>query len=245
MNTLIKVTCIDQVLTLENTPTVASGGLNEDYVEFSFCSKWDGLEVTAVFWRDEKNAYHVLLDEANCCQVPPEVTAEEGLIHFGVFGVNAAGKQRTSNVLTYRVEKGAITTDTKPSDPTPEIYQQLLTQYAEIVAMYNSKADKVTGAAAGNFAGLDAEGNITDSGKKPTDYIYLIVGATEPTECPVLWFNTSSIPPEVDVDNLLLTLGEDDETVSAELEVGDVYGVDNATVNTEPTEQGVYDFKIL
>ena len=49
MNTLIKVNCIDQVLTLENTPTVASGGLNEDYVEFSFCSKWDDLEITAVF----------------------------------------------------------------------------------------------------------------------------------------------------------------------------------------------------
>ena len=34
----------------------------------------------------------------------------------------------------------------------------------------DAKADKVTGATAGNFAGLDADGNLTDSGKKATDF---------------------------------------------------------------------------
>lgn len=33
-----------------------------------------------------------------------------------------------------------------------------------------NKADKVTGATAGNFAGLDENGNLTDSGKKATDF---------------------------------------------------------------------------
>ena len=33
-----------------------------------------------------------------------------------------------------------------------------------------NKADKVTGATAGNFAGLDANGNLTDSGKKAADF---------------------------------------------------------------------------
>lgn len=33
-----------------------------------------------------------------------------------------------------------------------------------------NKADKVTGATAGNFAGLDANGNLTDSGKKVSDF---------------------------------------------------------------------------
>ena len=32
------------------------------------------------------------------------------------------------------------------------------------------KADKVNGAAAGNFAGLDSSGNLTDSGSKPADF---------------------------------------------------------------------------
>lgn len=35
----------------------------------------------------------------------------------------------------------------------------------------SSKADKVTNATAGNFAGLDATGNLTDSGKKASDFL--------------------------------------------------------------------------
>jgi hypothetical protein len=36
---------------------------------------------------------------------------------------------------------------------------------------YSSKADKVTGATSGNFAGLDSNGNLTDSGHKHSDYL--------------------------------------------------------------------------
>jgi hypothetical protein len=39
-----------------------------------------------------------------------------------------------------------------------------------IDSIENGKADKVTGATAGNFAGLDAEGNLVDSGHKHSDY---------------------------------------------------------------------------
>ena len=35
----------------------------------------------------------------------------------------------------------------------------------------SGKADKVTGATSGNFAGLDAEGNLTDSGSKASDFL--------------------------------------------------------------------------
>lgn len=35
----------------------------------------------------------------------------------------------------------------------------------------SGKADKVAEATAGNFAGLDANGNLNDSGKKPTDFV--------------------------------------------------------------------------
>lgn len=41
----------------------------------------------------------------------------------------------------------------------------------------SGKADKVTGATAGNFAGLDANGNLTDSGKKAADFE--VAGAAE------------------------------------------------------------------
>ena len=138
MSTIVKVRCTDQVLTFENTPVIASGGLEEDFVSFSFCGKWDGLGKTAVFWRSESDPYHVLLDEDDCCQIPPEVLMQDGVIYFGVFGVNAEGKQRTSEVLRYNIAKGTITEDTQPSDPTPNIYTQLMSYYAATRAEYEA-----------------------------------------------------------------------------------------------------------
>jgi hypothetical protein len=47
----------------------------------------------------------------------------------------------------------------------------------EVIAALNlstelaKKTDKVTDATAGNFAGLDANGNLTDSGKKAADFV--------------------------------------------------------------------------
>lgn len=41
---------------------------------------------------------------------------------------------------------------------------------AEVVDI-SGKADKVNGATEGNFAGLDANGNLTDSGKKASDFV--------------------------------------------------------------------------
>lgn len=134
MSTIIKVKCTDQVLTFENTPVIASGGLGEDFVSFEFCSKWDGLAKTAVFWRTEADAYHAVLDESGGCAIPPEVLTQEGVIYFGVFGVDSEGNQRTSDVLRYTVVKGVITEGTKPSDPTQDIYTQLLANYAEVLA---------------------------------------------------------------------------------------------------------------
>lgn len=45
----------------------------------------------------------------------------------------------------------------------------------------DKKADKVTGATAGNFAGLDANGNLTDSGSKAADFATAAQGAKADT----------------------------------------------------------------
>lgn len=41
----------------------------------------------------------------------------------------------------------------------------------DIAGLQTAKADKVTGATNGNFAGLDTNGNLTDSGKKASDFV--------------------------------------------------------------------------
>ena len=48
-------------------------------------------------------------------------------------------------------------------------------------AIEENKADKVTSATAGNFAGLDAEGNLTDSGAKAADFATAAQGAKADT----------------------------------------------------------------
>lgn len=156
MSTIIKVKCTDQVLAFENTPVIASGGLGEDFVSFEFCSKWDGLAKTAVFWRTETDAYHVILDESGSCAIPPEVLTQEGVIHFGVFGVGGDGEQRTSDVLRYTIVKGVITEGTKPSEPTQDIYTQLLAQYAEVRAVAVRAADEAAASAAAAKASQEA-----------------------------------------------------------------------------------------
>lgn len=133
MSTIIKLRCIDQVLTFDSTPLIASGGVEEDRVQVEFCPKWDGLVKTAVFWRNEKEAFHVLLDEDDSCAIPKEVIIDEGRIYLGFFGVSAEEKQRTSQVLAYNVVKGAITLDSAPDSPTVDIYTQLLARYDEVL----------------------------------------------------------------------------------------------------------------
>lgn len=41
---------------------------------------------------------------------------------------------------------------------------------SDITTLQSNKADKVSSATSGNFAGLDANGNLTDSGKKASDF---------------------------------------------------------------------------
>lgn len=129
--TEIKVSCIDQVLKITESPILASGGLSEVRVVFSFCEKWNGFEKTAIFYRDDEPVYYSILDENDTCIVPWEVCYEEGTFKFGVFGDKGVTR-RTSLEVKYKVKKGAITADTMPSDPTPAVYDQIMSLLGEM-----------------------------------------------------------------------------------------------------------------
>lgn len=128
--TIIQVACTDQRLTAISSPLVASGGRGEDMVEFEFCPLWDGFEKTAVFYRIPEVAYHAVIVD-NKCIIPHEVLRDEGAMYFGVFGAKD-DIVRTSEVLRYNISKGAITKGTTPSDPTPDIYAQILARLGAI-----------------------------------------------------------------------------------------------------------------
>lgn len=124
---VINVKCVDQTLTITNAPLISSGDVQTDTVKFDFCPLWSGLVKTAVFYRDEKDAYSVIVNEKNECIIPKEVLVDEGSFFFGVFGVKD-NTVKTSETVRYRVKKGALTEDTRVPDPTPDIYAQLLSE---------------------------------------------------------------------------------------------------------------------
>ena len=140
---VIRVSCADQVLKITEAPVVAAGGLNEVSVEFSFCQKWDGFVKTATFYRDEEEVYYAILDENDTCIVPWEVCFEAGTFYFGVFGEKDTIR-RTSNVVRYKVKKGAITSDMMPSDPTPGLYDKIAEEVAKMKEEVESTLDEAT-----------------------------------------------------------------------------------------------------
>lgn len=131
-HTIIKVKCTDQTLEITEAPVVASGGFNEDKILFEFCPLWDGFTKTATFYVTKEDVYTSEVDFENTCVVPHEVLENPGNIFFGVFGVKGDGTTRTSEVIKYKIVQGAITADTKPSDPTPDIYEQILARLNNI-----------------------------------------------------------------------------------------------------------------
>ena len=139
--TTIRVDCIDQRLFVAEGPVIASGGANEDEIQFDFCSLWDGFEKTAVFYRSETEVYRVLITWDRC-SIPNEMLTEEGLMYFGVIGVKD-DITRTSEILKYRITKGAILEGVEPGTPTPDIYEQIMSTLAEAIPLMENHEQRL------------------------------------------------------------------------------------------------------
>lgn len=122
--TLIKAKITDQSLEFTLKPMVASGGVNEDVIEFEFDELWDGFNTVAVFYRSKRDVFHIKI-VGNRCTIPSEVLRTQGVCYVGVMGVKD-NVTRTTNVLRYEIEHGAITAGVEPPEPTPSIYEQIL-----------------------------------------------------------------------------------------------------------------------
>lgn len=122
--TLIKAKITDQTLEFTLKPMVASGGINEDVIEFEFDELWDGFNTVAVFYRSKREVFHIKI-VGNRCTIPSEVLRTQGVCYVGVMGVKD-NVTRTTNVLRYEIEHGAITAGVEPPEPTPSIYEQIL-----------------------------------------------------------------------------------------------------------------------
>lgn len=148
--------CINHVISVVNTPDISSGNVNYDTVLFELCPNWTGFTKTAVFYRSEDEVYYQMLDSDNRCTIPKEVLREKGKIRIGLFGVKD-NTTITSDVVTYNVSQGAITTGLKPSDPTPDIYAQLIGQYSNLGAEIDLERKRIDEIVSGATADANAE----------------------------------------------------------------------------------------
>ena len=137
--TSIQVSCLDQRLIITSAPLIASGGRNEIEVLFSFCPLWEGFQKVASFWRDDGHVYSVLI-EGDRCVIPWEVLTDEGVFYFAVYGVKD-DITRTSHTVKYKIVQGAIFAEV--SDPTPEIYEQILSACQAVLAGLDDRFEAV------------------------------------------------------------------------------------------------------
>lgn len=137
----IMAKAIDQCLMLIDAPDIFSGDVNIDRLVVDFNSVWDGFTKTAIFYVSENEVYKMLLKD-NTCVIPQEVLKNKGKFYFGIMGVNG-DKVLTSEVITYRVGKGAITSNLIIPNPTPDIYEQIIGDYDEIKKLAKEWDEKV------------------------------------------------------------------------------------------------------
>lgn len=155
----LKLNCQNQSFEWETEPAeIMAGNIRIDDVTFSFCPLWDGFTKAAVFYKAGKaeEAVHILLDENNTCIIPPEVTDTQGLIYIGVLGVDNEGRQRTTEPFAFYFYEG-IPTESKPSEPTPDIYAQIVTLCNDAVNTANSVREDADNGAFNGKDGTDGK----------------------------------------------------------------------------------------
>ena len=131
--TIIKAKISDQELRITENPLVASGGVNETSIHFTFCEKWNGYIKTAVFADSNKQEwYDVMLDANDRAIVPALVTATRGRFFFGIVGIKDDIRY-TTKVVQYDVVEGAILSGEEPEIPQ-SIMDQILAEVARGVA---------------------------------------------------------------------------------------------------------------
>lgn len=131
LRTVIKCKVEDQTASLHSYPVVSSGGLKETEIQVTFSEHWERMVIKAVFIAPECKAYHADV-ENGVVVVPHEVTDKPGQIAFGFYGVNGDEVLRTSTMLRYNIAAGTMTGPSKPSDPTPDVYTQILAKLSSL-----------------------------------------------------------------------------------------------------------------
>lgn len=121
---------VDSVkITLTEDETLVAGSVGVHYAEFTFDESWENYAKTAVF-RNGNVTVEALVADGKC-EIPWEVLADAGLLYVGIRGELGDKQRPTLWAARKTVHDGAERGD-EAREPTPDIYQQLLAEIADI-----------------------------------------------------------------------------------------------------------------
>lgn len=128
MTTIYAITN-DQVLSATILPKVTCNNQNTVRLHVDFDKSWDGYAKSAVFYTSiDPTPYEKVLSSVGECNIPPEVLARAGHLYIGVKGLDSGTSQvKSSTMLCFKILPG--TPSMVVSDPTQNVYAQILTAY--------------------------------------------------------------------------------------------------------------------
>ena len=123
MNVIVKG---QEIFSNECRIVLATGSIDWMEFKFYFSDDWTGFIKTAQFTQNG-TTYNQLL-ENDACMLPSEIT--EGNFLLSVFGVlpNSAKRATTAHVVMNAIYPGFVSEGQSPIPPTPDLYNQLITQ---------------------------------------------------------------------------------------------------------------------
>ena len=131
--TTIGLTATDQLLSVTLNPKVTSGQQNTVDVHVDFSEEWDGFAKSAVFFTSNNTnvIYEKVMTRGECI-VPAEVMEKDCILYIGVRGVNSTNNEvKTTSLVKYKISEGTPSGTGTEVEPTPDVYQQLLSAYGK------------------------------------------------------------------------------------------------------------------
>lgn len=131
--TTIGLSANDQLLAVTLNPKVTSGQQNTVDIHVEFSDDWDRFAKSAVFFtsNNTNTVYEKVLTNGECI-VPAEVMSKDGILYIGVRGVNSQNNEvKTTSLVKYKISEGSPSGTGTEVEPTPDIYQQLLSAYGK------------------------------------------------------------------------------------------------------------------
>lgn len=156
----------NQYAKIKNNCFLATDTVNYPQCKFNFSADWENFVKTALF-SNNSGTYAVLL-ENDACTVPKEVLT--GDFDVSLYGINtdSAYTRITTNAVSIHMEKSGFTEGKTPEEPTPDVYETIISCLAEQKQMLKT-ADESIASCRGNITDIYAK--ISDISEKHTEDI--------------------------------------------------------------------------